>query len=691
MRQSMTLLVLALAACGALTNAQAQDGPRGLNVRDLVMFDRVSDPRVSPDGDWVAFQVRETDFDSNRGINSIWLRRVDGNEAPRRITAKGSNTVSPRWSADGKSIYFLSNRSGSMQVHRIDVGVPGEARQVTSYPLDVGSFALAPDGRHIAVAMEVYADCKADLSCTKKKLDDEAASKQTGQSYDRIFVRHWDRWSDGRHSQLFVAALGADGTAAAEPVLVSQGIDGNVPGKPFGDDSEFAFAPDGRSIVFAARIAGSSEPWSTNHDLFEAPIDGSRAPVNLTDANDASDTGPVFSPDGRTLYYRAFSRPGFESDRYRILARDRESGTIREIAADWDRSAETLIVSRDGRTLYTLANDLGHNPLFAIDVRSGKVTRIAGDGNVLAASLGDEAIVFARDTLGGPANLFRIGLRGGTAVRLTDFNRERLANIRMGEYEQFSFAGWNDETVYGWIVKPWNFEPGRRYPVAFIVHGGPQSSLGNGFHYRWNAQTYAGAGYAVLFIDFHGSTGYGQAFTDSISGDWGGKPLVDLQRGLAAAGAKYAWLDTDRACALGGSYGGYMVSWIAGNWPDGFVCLVNHAGVFDTRAMGYMTEELWFTEWEFGGTVYDAPTLYEKWNPANHVKNWTTPMLVLHGELDYRVPYTQGIAAFTAAQRKGIPSQYLHFPDENHWILKPHNSIQWHDTVMAWLDRWTRQ
>ncbi len=674
----------------AVTTAHADDGPRGLNIRDLVMFDRISDPRVSPDGDWVAFQLRETDFEANRGVNSLWLRRVKGDEAPRRITAKGGNAVSPRWSADGKSLYFLSNRSGSMQVHRIDVGVPGEARQVTAYPLDVGSFVLAPDGRSIAVAMETYADCKADLACTRKKLDSEAASKQTGQSYDRIFVRHWDSWSDGRRSQLFVAAIGEDGAAAATPVLVSQGIDGDVPGKPFGDDSEIAFAPDGRSIVFAARIAGASEPWSTNHDLFEAPVDGSAAPVNLTDANDASDTGPVFSPDGRTLYYRAFSRPGFEADRYRILARDRASGTTREIAADWDRSAETLMLSRDGRTIYTLANDLGHNPLFAIDVRSGKVTRIAGDGNVAGASIGDDAIVFARDSLAGPANLFRTGLRGGAAVQLTDFNRERLADIRLGAFEQFSFAGAAGHTVYGWVVKPWNFVEGQRYPVAFIVHGGPQSSMGNSFHYRWNAQTYAGAGYAAVFIDFHGSTGYGQAFTDSISGDWGGKPLVDLQKGLAAAGEKYPWLDTGRACALGGSYGGYMISWIAGNWPDGFDCLVNHAGVFDTRAMGYMTEELWFTEWEFGGTVHDAPALYEKWNPANHVKNWKTPMLVLHGELDYRVPYTQGIAAFTAAQRKGIPSQYLHFADENHWILKPHNSIQWHDTVKAWLDRWTR-
>ena len=280
---------------------------------------------------------------------------------------------------------------------------------------------------------------------------------------------------------------------------------------------------------------------------------------------------------------------------------------------------------------------------------------------------------------------------GATLRAITPSAGEVLQDVSFGDFEQFTFKGWNNETVHGYVVKPWNYEPGKKYPVAFLIHGGPQGSFGNGWSYRWNPQTYAGQGFAVVMIDFHGSTGYGQAFTDSISGDWGGKPLEDLQKGWAAAQEKYSFLDGDRACALGGSYGGYMVAWIAGNWPDGFDCLVNHAGVVDTRIMGFNTEELWFTEWENGGTPVLQPEAYEQFNPIRHVGKWQSPMLVIHGQLDYRVLVEQGLAAFSAAQRQGVPSQLLYFPDENHWILKPHNSVLWHDTVNAWLKRWTAE
>jgi dipeptidyl aminopeptidase/acylaminoacyl peptidase len=297
-------------------------------------------------------------------------------------------------------------------------------------------------------------------------------------------------------------------------------------------------------------------------------------------------------------------------------------------------------------------------------------------------------VVFGRDSLTAPVDLWSVAADGSDLRRLTEVNREALAAIEMGEPEQFTFAGWNGETVHAWVVKPAGFEPGRRYPVAFLIHGGPQGSFGNDFHYRWNPQTYAGAGYAALMVDFHGSTGYGQAFTDSISGDWGGKPLEDLQKGLAAALVRYPWLDGGRACALGASYGGYMVNWIAGNWPDGFRCLVNHDGVFDHRMMYFATEELWFPEWEHGGPYWAKPEEYERHNPVRFVESWRTPILVVHGSLDYRVPETQGLAAFTAAQRRGVPSELLVFPDENHWVLKPANSILWHETVLGWLDRW---
>jgi dipeptidyl aminopeptidase/acylaminoacyl peptidase len=289
-------------------------------------------------------------------------------------------------------------------------------------------------------------------------------------------------------------------------------------------------------------------------------------------------------------------------------------------------------------------------------------------------------------SLTSPAELYVMDGRAAPR-QLTSVSAARLADVRFGEPEQFTFAGAGGEPVHGYVVKPAGWEPGKKYPIAFIVHGGPQSSFANTWSYRWNPQVYAGAGYGAVFIDFHGSTGYGQAFTDSISGDWGGKPLEDLQKGLAAALERYPWLDGDRACALGGSYGGFMMNWIAGRWPDGFRCLVNHAGLFDHRMMYYTTEELWFVEWDHGGPYFQNPAGHEKTNPANHVAAWKTPMLVIHGALDYRVPDSQGLASFTALQRRGIESRLLYFPDENHWISKPGNSLQWHDEVLGWLDR----
>jgi dipeptidyl aminopeptidase/acylaminoacyl peptidase len=383
-------------------------------------------------------------------------------------------------------------------------------------------------------------------------------------------------------------------------------------------------------------------------------------------------------------------RPGFEADRFGIMALDLASGESREIDPDWDRSASTLKLSADGKTLYTTTDDNGSHALFAVDIASGKATRLVGDGTVTGFDVGKRQLVVARQDWQHPTDLYTADLRGRNLRQITDVNAARLADIRFGEGEFFTFTGAGGDTVQGYVVKPVGFEEGRTYPVAFIIHGGPQGAMNNDFHYRWNPQTYAGQGFAVVTINFHGSTGYGQEFTDAISGDWGGAPLEDLKLGWAAAQEKYAFLDGDRACALGASYGGYMVYWIAGVWNEPWKCLVDHDGVFDSRMMSYSTEELWFDEWEHKGkTQYQDPAAYEKFNPVNHVKDWRVPMLVIHGDKDYRIPMEQGLAAFTALQRQGIPSQFLSFPDENHWVLKPHNSVQWHDTVNAWLKRWT--
>lgn len=684
MRQSFTPAACALSACLLLPLA-AFAAPHPFSVEDLVRMQRVSEPVLSPDGRTTVFTVRETDLAANRGRTDLWaLDMATKGAQPRRLTTHPESDSSPEWSADGREIYFLSSRSGSSQVWRLPAN-GGEAIQVTNLPLDVGSFHVAGNAGRLAVTMEVFPDCD-DLSCTLERLKEAKNTKDSGEVYDRLFVRHWDAWADGRISQLFVLKL--SNGVASEPVSVSKALDADVPSKPFGDASEYTFSPDGSRLVFSTRLKAKSEPWSTNFDLYEVGADGSGL-RNLTEDNPAWDTQPVFSRDGSQLAWRAMERAGFEADRFHIVVMDVKSGQRRALTKDWDRSVDAMAFANDGKTLFVTTDHFGQHPLWSVDVKTGKPTMLTGPGRVEAFSVGEKEIVLTTSSLKSPAELQALTIRGGDLRALPRMNEAALAEIKFGEPEQFTFAGAEGATVYGFVMKPADFKPGTKYPVAFIIHGGPQGSFSNSWSYRWNPQTYAGAGYASVFIDFHGSTGYGQAFTDSISQDWGGKPLEDLQKGLAAALDKYQWLDGDRMCALGASYGGYMINWIAGNWAEPFKCLVNHDGVFDTRAMAYSTEELWFTEWEQGGIAWEVPENVEKFNPVNHVANWNKPMLVIHGTRDYRIPYAQGISAFTALQRRGIPSRLLMFPDENHWVLKPNNSIRWHHEVQKWLGEWT--
>jgi dipeptidyl aminopeptidase/acylaminoacyl peptidase len=659
---------------------------RGLSVQDLVRLKRLSEPALSPDGRTVVFTLRETDLSANRGRTDLWaLDVVTKGATPRRLTSHTANDGSAQWSADGRYLYFLSARSGSNQVWRLSSG-GGEAEQVTTLPLDIGSFKLAPNDAKLAVTLEVFADC-ADFACSRARLDAEEQSKSSGMTHDRLFVRHWDTWADGRVSRLFVFTLN-DGRADGAPVDLSGVLDADVPSKPFGDASDYVFSPDSTKVVFATKLKGSEEAWSTNFDLYEVSVDGGEV-RNLTQDNPAWDAQPIFSPDGSMMAWRAMTRPGFEADRFHVVIADLKSGERRALTQTWDRSVDAIAFSKNSKTLYATADNFGQHPLWSIDVKTGKTTMLSGPGNVEAYTVGERDVIFLLASLKSPSELQGLTIKGSELRELSRVNADALASIQFGEPEQFTFAGANGETVYAYVVKPAGFVASRRYPIAFIVHGGPQVSFGNAWSYRWNPQTYAGAGYATVFVDFHGSPGYGQAFTDSISGDWGGKPLEDLQKGLAAALEKYPWLDANRVCALGASYGGYMMNWMAGKWSDPFKCFVTHAGIFDSRAMAYTTEELWFDEWEHGGPPFEAPENFEKDNPVNHVAAWDKPMLVIHGQLDYRVPYAQGIGAFTALQRRSIPSRLLIFPDENHWILKPANSIQWHEEVLNWLERWT--
>ncbi|MDR2872038.1 MAG: S9 family peptidase [Xanthomonadaceae bacterium] len=680
---------------------------RGFDVRDLVALERVSSLALTPDGGMVVFAKREVDAAFINASTGLWIRdlRTRDLAPPRRLTPEGWHVSSPEISPDGKTVYFLSAKSGTQQLYSIPLR-GGTPHQLTMFPLDVGSYRLSPEGTRVAFSVDVFLDCAADFECTKQRLDDARDRPSSGVVYDRLFVRHWDTWVDGRRSALFTAYLPRAGGKVASVTgiaALSTGLDGDIPSKPFGDTSEYAWAPDGESLVASMRVADRSEAWSTNFDLYRFRSDGDGVPVNLTTDNPAWDTGPVFSADGKTLYYRAMQRPGFESDRFRIMKLDLATGSRREIAPDWDRSADSLMLSGDGRSLYTTADDLGQHPLFQVDIATGQVRKLVDmDGTISSATTAGPMLAFTRNSLASHDQLMVAPLSEtggfswreeqgtGPYVAITQDLRDAVGGeVRLGDFEQFSFKGWNDEIVYGYVVKPWNYQEGRKYPVAFLIHGGPQGSFGNSWSYRWNPQTYAGQGYAVVMIDFHGSTGYGQGFTDSVSRHWGDRPLEDLQKGWAAAQQRYPFLDGGNACALGASYGGFMINWIAGNWhtPESgaWKCLVNHDGVFDTRSMGYVTDELWFTEWENDGTPYGNPQAYEKYNPVNHVAQWCVPMLVVQGEKDYRVPVDQGLSTFTALQRKGIESKLLYFPDENHWVLKPHNSILWHDTVNAWL------
>ena len=683
LRRALLPLCL-LAALPALADA------RGLDVRDLVKLDRVSSPTLSPDGRVLVFAQRSVDADL-KATTALYARNLLTRDLrpPHKVTPDGWNVNSPAFSPDGATLYFLSAKGGTQQLYAMPAD-GGEPRQLTAFALDVGSYQLSPDGARVAFSADTFAECATDFACTRKRLGEREGAKASGVLYDQLFVRHWDTWRDGRRSRLFVADLPAAGAApvAAASALGSD-LDGDIPGKPFGDAGDYAWAPDGGSVVASVRIAGNGEPWSTNFDLYRLPLAGG-ASVNLTEANKAWDAGPVFGADGKTLFYRAMKRPGFEADRYALMAMDLASGTTREIAPQWDRSPSSLKPSADGKSLFVAAQSVGQYPLFRVDVASGEVAELVGEGTVSSFDVAGDTIALTRNSLASGDVVYATSAADPALRQITPTAGERLPDVAFGASEQFSFKGWNDATVHGYVVKPWNYEEGKTYPVAFLIHGGPQGSFGNGWSYRWNPQTYAGQGYAVVMIDFHGSTGYGQAFTDAISQHWGDRPLEDLQKGWAAAQRKYAFLDGGKACALGASYGGYMTNWIAGNWSerDGkppFKCLVTHNGVFDTRSMGSVTEELWFTEWEFGGTVAANPKAYEAFNPARHIDRWKTPMLVVAGQNDFRVPIDQSLSAFTTLQRAGIDSKLLYFPDENHWVLKPHNSVLWHDTVNAWL------
>jgi dipeptidyl aminopeptidase/acylaminoacyl peptidase len=677
------VFTFAMLVLSATANAET----RPFNVHDLVAMQRISDPQPSPDGTKVAFTVTTMDLDANKGRSDIWSAAIDGSGVRRLTTHKASDS-SPRW-ADDTTLYFLSGRSGSNQVWRLAID-GGEAMQVTELPLDVVSLKLGPNGDALYPGIAVFPDCEDSIPCTVVRLEERASRKTSGMIYDRLFVRHWDSWKDGRRNHVFRIPLGTDGLPAAEALDLMAGVDGDCPTLPFGGPSDYAVSPAGDWLVYTAKVLeGSEEAWSTDLDLWRVPTDASAPPRCLTDANEAEDTTPSFSPDGKTLAYLAMAKPGYESDQRRVILMDWPSGSPRMLTDGWDRSPGDLAWSADGKALFASADNIGNHSVFRIDTQSGDVTAIVSrHTNSGPKALPDGSILFSRDSLSAPAELFSVAGFGGEVRQITDLNGSRIAGLEFGKYKQFSFVGAHGDEVFGYLTYPVNFDPTKTYPLAFMIHGGPQGSFDDHWHYRWNPQIYACHGYATVMIDFHGSTGYGQAFTDSINGDWGGAPFEDLMKGLDDVLRRHKWIDPERMAAAGASFGGYMINWIQGN-TDRFKALVCHDGNLDEYMAYFDTEELWFPEWDHGGPPWENPEGYRKHSPVRYVENWKTPELVVHGALDFRVVETQGLATFNALQRLGVPSKLLYYPDENHWVLKPLNSIQWHEVVLGWMDQWT--
>ena len=710
--RNLTVFGAAAAAALFALPAAAQDAPTvpgvtapPMSAEDLVTLPRLGAPAVNVAGTMAVYSVTFTDPATlKRSPQHYLLDLTKPGAAPVALdfTIRASDLA---FGADG-ALYFLSaEHLDTAAPQRTRVWRTMAAKDGTKGPLsvvaepehaEIAGFKLAPNGSAIALWGEVPRTCPT-FGCADAS-PRHLPGPGTGRLYDAKdgFVRHWDRWATpGTHNRIFTFPL-VNGVAQGEGVPAdgtdpATGITADSPTLPFGGGEEIAFTPDGSALYFTARLSNAAEPTSTNLDIYVSERDGA-APTLVTGGNAATDTTPVISPDGRYLAWLAMERPTYEADKLAVQLLDLFTGKGRNLTKDTDLSFGSLAWEADGKSLIATAQKVLDTPAFRIDIATGKVTELnlmAGNEAHVAnlVPLPGGRALFTRDSLGQPAELY-LSDGMGQARPLTDVATSRMGTMANVVTRRFSFAGADGDTVWGQITRL--ADQTGPIPALLYIHGGPQGSYNDSWSNRWNPRVTASQGYAVISIDFHGSTGYGQAFTDAINKDWGGGPLEDLQKGLDAALALDTQIDGTRACAMGASYGGYMINWIAGQWADRFDCLVNHNGLFDNRAFAHSTEELWFPHWDFGGSYEEAAEIYEKWNPANHVSKWKTPMLVVLGEKDYRVPYTQGLGAFTILRQRGIPAQLLVFPDENHWVLGAKNSLQWHNTVFAWLDRWLK-
>jgi len=673
MKKSFVFMLIVLLAMSFL---QANAQTRPLTFDDFIKIKRVSDPQPSPDGQWIAFVVTVMDKETNRGNSDIWIIPATGGE-PRRLTSGPQADMNPRWSPDGKKIAFVSTRSGSPQMWMISP-TGGEAWPVASLSTGASGVIWSPDGKYLAFASSVYPDCPDD-DCNKKKAEALEKSKVKGRIIDNLFFRYWNAWRDGTRSHIFV--IPAEGGKAVD---VTPG-DYDAPPVDLGGSSDYAFSPDGTELAFVRNIDPELKlAVGTNNDIFITSAKGGE--IKQITVNKANDNLPLYSPDGKYIAYRAMARPGYESDKYNLMLYERATKKIENLTDSLDFSVDEILWSGDAASIYFTSDEKGRNALFKIGLAGRKAEKIL-DGQTFG-SVGllpdGKTFVFLKQAMNHPADVWSYDLASKKLNPITAINKELVAQLQMNPAEEFWFEGAAKDRVHGWLLKPPAFDPSKKYPLLLLIHGGPHGPWNDEFHYRWNAQMFAAPGYVTALINFHASSGYGQRFSDAIVGDWGGKPYQDIIKGVGYLLGAYPFIDKTRLAAAGASYGGYLINWIEGQ-TNIFNCLISHDGVFDLRSMYGSTEELWFPEWEQMGTPWTNPEQYTKWSPSYFVKNFKTPCLVIHSQNDFRVPLEQGLQLFTSLQRMKVPSKFLYFPDEDHFIQKPQNAELWWKTTLDWL------
>jgi dipeptidyl aminopeptidase/acylaminoacyl peptidase len=666
-----------LLACGFAIAAQ-DAAKHPITFDDMIKMHRIAEPQISSDGKWVAYTVATPDMDANRNVTNIWIVPTTGG-APAQLTQSGRDS-SPVWSRDGKTLAFLSSRSGDSQVYLLSLE-GGEAQRLTKLSTGADVVKWSPDGKTIAFTSSVYPDCKDD-DCNSKRDGEKEKNKVKAHVAEHLLYRHWNHWNEGKRSHLFVVP--ADGRAA--PSDLTPGADYDVPPDQRGGPADINFSPDSKEICFTA-VTDKMEAISTNGDLFTVPVAGGE--IKRITTQPGFDGEPVYSPDGKYIAYHAQLTPEYESDRWRVMLYDRQSGKNENLSEGFDRSADELAWSGDSKTIYFTAENETQKPVYAMAPRAGaEPKKIIADtyNSAISFSSDGKTLAFERTSLTMPAEVFAAASDGSNARQLTHHNDAMLATLEMNPQETFWFDGAEATKVQAMLIRPPKFDATKKYPLLVLLHGGPQTMWSNAWGYRWNPQVFSAAGYVTLMINRRGSTGYGQKFTDEITNDWGGEAYVDLMNGVDFALKKYLFIDGTRMAAAGGSYGGYLADWIATH-TGRFKAIISHAGVYDKVSM-YATEELWFEEHDMQGTPWTNPESYRKWAPvtyAGQLGKLKTPTLVICGERDYRVPYTQSLEFFSALQRQGVPSKLVVFPDEGHWVLKPQNAQFWYKTFLDWL------